>query len=257
MDNLRQKNTISVAFAVASIILCSLIIINCSREPTPGEEADVRLKLSDVLQENQAVDIYYTDFRAHTDKSTTLRDYFTTFKYVEGTKTSLLKQLTSIWPTARYLRLHQIITDSLNSDIKVIKLEEQSMREMLAGLEEMKKMTGRQYKKLPPTATEKEKYEAAVKFINDYSNYFHDWLDKAKKTDAALKSALSASIASTRILNEEMEKLNLPYSHENPFQAKNTTSQSTLDSPSQQREGKQEPGAQPGAPAVAPETDHR
>jgi hypothetical protein len=194
----------------------------------PYEDVASLRQVSEVLHENQAANALYADFLKRVDKHTLFSDYFRIWKHLASTKQKLLDRMQELKPTPRFARLHEILSESLQSDVKLMLLEEESLRHTLDYVKELESKTA-QSPLDDPKLSEDEKRKKAWEILNQFMIQNKKWLNKAQELEASLQSTRAISSTAIQLLNDELKRLALPYSHEDPFTEKKRPSPSSSD----------------------------
>ncbi|MEN6312080.1 MAG: hypothetical protein ABFD80_11140 [Acidobacteriota bacterium] len=210
---------VAVITAVGAVLAAILPVLLKTRseagDSPPTREDLVALEgLRDILITNQALNIRYASFQSSQTPETPFSEIFSTLQLLSQEKHDVRKKLEAIKVTPRYSRLFQILNESLTSDQKLFDLEARTLRHTLGFLEVMKVPPMSAYDSL----SEEEKRSRITDDLMKMRVRMKEWRKTSDILSSQDKSARVTSIQSINLLNEELEKLNLPYRHENPFE---------------------------------------
>lgn len=201
-----------------TLVATILLILPKQTEEGPPTESDIafRERLREVLTENQSINSQYAEFHKTDMRSSTItfREIDTLFGRLLTKKNQILEKLQNFKPTKRYTRLYSLMSESIISDSMVFFLEQEGYRSIVEYMREMEKTP-----KLDTTNLTKEQIrERALKFLIDFQKRNREWLDRSKERSAREKVAKSNSFSAIEMLNDELKRENLPYTHKNVFQ---------------------------------------
>jgi hypothetical protein len=193
------------------LILISYLALACDNSP-------IDPKLLEALQENGSANLLYAKFLSEVNAKTEFNEYFRVYSSIAKTKHELIERLKNISPSSRYWFLHQSLVVSAQSDEKLMALEEESLKQVLEGLEVMQKMSTALRSGIPdpalsPTENEQRK-QAALQWAQDINR---EYRGRLTRTNADLDNARNTSKHAVDLLNKEIEQLGLPNKQENPF----------------------------------------
>ncbi len=201
-----------------------------NRDEVPiHEEMSCLRQISEVMYENKAANKLYADFREEADKHTLFSDYSRIWKHFGDTKQELLNRMKDIQPTPKYSRLCEILSVSLQSDVKLMSLEQKSLQHTLDGLKQMESTFLDNKQMEDPSLSEEEKRRQAWELLNQFRIKNKEWLNKAQEIGASLESTRATSIAAVQLLNEELGRLSLPYKHDNPYTEKKRSTDASIE----------------------------
>lgn len=201
-----------------TLVATILLILPKQTEEGPPTESDIafRERLREILTENQSINSQYAEFHKTDLRSSniTFREIDTAYGKLLTKKREILDKLQNFKPTKRYTRLHSLMNESIISDSMLFFLEQEGYRSIVEYMQEMERVP-----KLDTTNLTKEQIqEQALKFLMDFRKKNREWLDRSKERSAREKVAKANSFSAIEMLNDEMKRENLPYTHTNVFQ---------------------------------------
>lgn len=200
-------------------LLIATILTNLSKqsdEPPTKDDIAYREQLREILTENQSINSQYAEFHKTDLRSSniTFREIDTIYGKLLTKKRQFLDKLQNFKPTKRYTRLHSLMNESIISDSTLFFLEQEGFRSMVGYLQTLESIP-----KLDTTNLTKEQIrERAFETIMDFQKKNREWLDRSKERSAKEKVAKANSFSAIEMLNDEMKRENLPYTHTNVFQ---------------------------------------
>ena len=223
----REKNPRTWLMALAVVlaaVLAAVIPILLIKEKTPeiptAEDLSVLDKLRPLLGENQLINAEYELFAKSDPDHQKVSKVIATCNDLLQLKKTLLDSLEMIKPSSYYLKVYQLLVESVTSDIKLLDLQK-SFVEMLnvnskVLAEEKQQRILINQEMLTMTKTElKIKALPALRKLHDTLVYYDKWFNR---NEAARRTVRSNSIEAIRLLNDELRTKKLPYVHINVYE---------------------------------------
>ena len=219
----------AIITGLVTLVVAVLAILSKRTDDLPTkDDVAFRQQMRDILIENQAINSEYADFRKNdlSNPYATFREIDTVYRMFVARKKDLLERLDKLTPTPRYRRLHSLMTESMISDSSLFSLE----REDLTSVEEYLRIV----EAIPPVDTTgmsiEQVRQRAFQVLMEYRKRNREWLDRAKERTAKEKVLRSNSSSAIQMLNQELERTNMPYSHRNVYLEFPESSEQLVDS---------------------------
>lgn len=209
-----MKDTkISVIGCILLILLIMLLNQSCTDCGTYIDDGNVPEKLREILIMNIALNNQYKEFYANQTAKTPFSEMFSNWEYLAKEKGYLYSETNKLKVAKRYSRLARILKEALRNDLALLVAKQESLKLVISSLDVFKIDTT----KIDKQKSEEDKSSQAIKELYKLKIRLNEWQKKSKTLTAVENSLRSNSIQAIKMLNEELNKLGLPYKHENPY----------------------------------------